>query len=262
MEGIGMVRTILVLVVMGGSLQLTSAAVVEFVVDPVQTKWSMRGAYYPGGPAQGDFVPQSPGSETTSLSGVLRVDLTPTTIQFLPGSLLTAALQPAPQAPGLGGIAGAAPANFGMAAPTLPAPTPVFAVRDFSFSLDSRPIPLIEFAGGQQFADDIEATVNARLDFAVHAGEGSYLLDDWLRGFDDDNIGSLSTEGAVQLLRLHNYLGDIFPLMPPSDSFVEWAGPIVATRVVPEPARRVLLALGALGMMRWRRNTRRGDQRD
>jgi hypothetical protein len=242
-------RLVFCALMMSGLLpRTTGAAVVEFVVDPGQTQWSMRGAYYPGGPAQGDFEPQSPGSHITALSGVIRVDLTPTTIQFLP-SLLTAAVQPTPQAPGPGGAAGTAPANFGMAAPTLPTPTfptPVFAVRDFSFSIASPPIPLVEFDGRQQFADDIEAMVNARLDFDIAAGEGTYVLDNWLRGFDDDNVGRLSTDGMLQTLQMHNYLGDIFPLLTPADSFVEWAGPIVATRIVPEPASIMLLAAAAL----------------
>jgi hypothetical protein len=241
---------------------LARAEVVDFVIDPAQTQWSMRGVYYPDNQQEGALVAQFPGSETTSLSGILRVDLTATTIQFLPGSTLDAVLQPLPQQPGIDGAAGVAPADYGMNAPTLPAPTPVFATRDFGFTLSSPPIPLVEFHSGLQFADDLDATVDFRIDYDLGTREGSLTRTNWNRGFDNDSIGFLTTTGLVQTIRLQNYLGDIVALESPADLFFEWAGPIVATRVIPEPSSLQLaasaLACGLFGVHR--RMMRRGSR--
>jgi hypothetical protein len=233
---------ILVLVAISGLFSPASAAVVEFVVDPSLTRWSMRGAYFPDGQQQGDLAGQFPGSETTSLTGILRVDLTPTTIQFLPGSALSAEPQALPQQPGVNGAPGVASADFGMHSPTLVPPIPFFAARDVGFTLSSPPIALV----GDHFTEDLEAIVNARIDYDLGTAAGSYVLTDWSRGFDDDHVGSITTSGSIQTLRLQNYLGDIFALQRPSDSYMEWAGPIIATRVIPEPGG-VLLAASALG---------------
>jgi hypothetical protein len=63
--------------------------------------------------------------------------------------------------------------------------------------------------------------------------------------FDPDHVATITTNGLVQTIRLQNYLGDSLSLQRPSDGFIEWAGPIVATRVIPEPAT-TLLAIAAL----------------
>jgi hypothetical protein len=226
------------------------AEVVDFVVDPTLTRWSMRGGYFREGQPQADLVAQFPGSETTSLTGIIRVELTPTTIQFLPSSSLDAVLQPLPQQPGHNGAAGAAPADYGMAAPSLPAPTPFFATRDFGFTFSSPPIPLVEFQSALQFTEDIEANVNFQIDYNLGTAAGSLTRTNWSRGFDDDNVGRMTNTGLVQTIRLQNYLGEIFALQSPADSFLEWSGPIVATRVIPEPSGVLLagLALAAFGL--------------
>jgi hypothetical protein len=237
-----MQRIIVAILSFAGLVSSAAAEIVEFVVDPVLTQWTLRGAYYSDAVPQGDFEPQVPGSRTTSLTGILRVDLTPTTIQFLPGSVLDAAPQPLPQQPGTGGASGAAVADWGVVASTSSTPVPVFAVRDFGFSLTSPILPLI----GPHFQEDIEAVVNARVDYDLGTAAGSHSFTNWQRGFDDDNGGSITTDGVVQTIRLQNYLGDIVALQSPSDSYIEWAGPIVATRIIPEPSG-LLLALIALG---------------
>jgi hypothetical protein len=225
-------------------VSLVHAEIVDFVVDPALTRWSVRGAYFrQSPPGEGYYEPQTPDSMVTSLTGIIRVDLTPTTIQFLPTSFLDAVLQPLPQQPGPNGAAGTAPADYGMASPTLPPPVPLFAVRDFSFSISSPAVPLVEFQSTLQFTEDIEAVVNARLDYNLGTSAGTYNFTNWNRGFDDDNAGRLITEGLIQRLELRNYLGDIFALESPSDSFIEWAGPIVATRVIPEPPAMLLAAV-------------------
>jgi hypothetical protein len=234
-------------------IQFTSMAqaeIVDFVVDPALSRWSMRGVYYSDDQQEGNLVAQFPGSETTSLTGILRVDLTPTTIQFLPGSALDAVVQPVPQQPGINGAAGVAPADYGMNAPSLPAPVPVFAAREFGFTLSSPPIPLVEFESALQFAEDLNAVVDFRIDYDLGTSEGSLTRMNWNRGFDDDSVGDLSTTGLVQTIHLQNYLGEIFELQSPADSFFEWSGPIVATRVIPEPNSLLLCAaaLAAIGL--------------
>lgn len=215
------------------------AEVVEFVVDPALTRWSMRGAMF-NLDEPGQLRPQSLGSEVTSLAGILRVDLTPTSIQFLPGSALDAVLQPLPQQPAIGGSAGAAPADNGMMTAPLAGGTALAAARDFSFTLASAAIPLVTGPQFSKFAEDLEATVNVRVDYSYGAIAGTHELVDWNRGFDDDHVATLTTTGLVQTIRLQNYLGDIFALQTPADSFLEWSGPIVATRVIPEPSSWLL----------------------
>jgi hypothetical protein len=237
-----MLRMVFVGVCWVGFAASAMAEVVEFVVDPTLTRWGVRGVYFRDGQPQGDFEAQFPGSDTTPLTGILRVDLTPTTIQFLPGSVLDAVPQPLPQQPGLNGGSGVAPADFGVASPTLPPPVPVFAVRNFGFSLTSPVLPL----NGPHFQEDLEAVVNARVDYDLGTAMGSHSFTNWQRGFDDDHGGNITSDGLVQTIRLQNYLGDIVALQRPADSFIEWSGPIVATRIIPEPGG-ILLAIIAIG---------------
>ncbi len=230
------------------------AEIVDFIVDPALTRWSVRGSYFRGGLIQGEYEPQSANSMVTSLTGVIRVDLTPTTIQFLPSSFLDAVIQPLPQQPGPNGAAGAAPADYGMQSTTLAPPLPIFAVRDFGFSISSPTIPLVEFQSGLQFTEDIEALVDARIDYNLGTSSGAFTYADEFIPFDDDHAGSLTTEGLIQRLQLQNYLGDIFALEVPGDSFIEWSGPIVATRVIPEPSAAMLAGvLAAIALIAYRR---------
>jgi hypothetical protein len=223
------------------------AEVVEFIVDPAITRWELDGSYYRGGIEQGEFAAQSPGSEITSLGGVLRVDLTPTTIQFLPGSVLDAVPQAVPQQPDINGGPGVAVADYGVASPTLGTPAPIFGVRDFGFTLSSPVIPLVEFESGLQFAEDLQAVVNARIDYDLGSAAGSHSFTNWQRGFDNDNVGRITTDGLVQTIRMQNYLGEIIALQSPADSSFRWSGPIVATRIIPEPGG-LLLAVIAIGI--------------
>jgi hypothetical protein len=177
------------------------------------------------------------------------VDLTPTTIQFLPESYLDATIQPLPQHPGPNGAAGSAPADYGMTAPSLPTPVPFFAVRDFGFTLSSPAIPLVEFQSRLQFAEDIETLVNFDIDYDLGAMPGSEERTGWNRSFDDDHVGRLITTGDIQRIELQNYLGEIFWLQLPADSYLEWSGPIVATRVVPEPTGLLLAALSLTALI-------------
>ena len=246
-----MYRAFLAIVAVGGLVSFAKGEIVEFVVNPILTQWSMRGAYYRDGHAQGDLAPQFPGSQTTSLTGILRVDLTPTTIQ------------PLPQQPGPNGAAGSAPADYGMTVPSLPAPVPLFAARDFGFTLSSPAIPLVEFESRFQFTEDIETLVDFQIHYDLGTAQGSLERIDWSRGFDDDHVGRLITAGGMQRIELQNYLGDIFALQSPSDSYFEWAGPIVATRVIPEPNGVLLAAmfLAASGLGGVHRQVRRGNHR-
>jgi hypothetical protein len=234
---------------------LAHAEIVEFVVDPALTRWTADGSYFRGGLIQGGFQPQSPGSMVTSLTGIIRVDLTPTTIQFLPTTVLDAVLQPLPQQPGPNGAAGAAPADYGMAAPSLPAPVPFFAMRDFTFSLSGPVLPL--GPDGTQFGRPLntDAIVNARIDFNLGASAGTYTLANWARGLDDDaSAGNLITEGLTQRIEFENFFGGTFALESPSDLSIQWSGPIVATRVIPEPSSLTLaVAIGAFGLIAYRR---------
>jgi hypothetical protein len=93
-----------------------------------------------------------------------------------------------------------------------------------------------------QFAEDLQAVVNARIDYDLGSAAGSHSFTNWQRGFDNDNVGRITTDGLVQTIRMQNYLGEIVTLQDPADSSFRWSGPIVATRIIPEPGG-LLLAL-------------------
>ncbi len=60
------------------------------------------------------LFPQSPGSLTTALGGTLDIDFTPgSSVQFLGGGTATFALQPIDPQPGINGVPGTAPGNYG-----------------------------------------------------------------------------------------------------------------------------------------------------
>jgi hypothetical protein len=243
-----MQRIVVGIACIAGFVSSATAEVVEFIVDPALTQWDLDGSYYRGGFEQGEFIAQTLGSNITSLTGVLRVDLTPTTIQFLPGSVLDAVLQPVIQRPGPNGGPGVFEVDFGVESPTLGPPAPVFAVRDFGFTLSSPVIPLVEFESRLQFAENLRTVVNARIDYDLGSAAGSHSFTNWQHGFDNDNVGRITTDGLVQTIRLRNYLGEIVALQDPADSSFVWSGPIVATRIIPEPAT-ALLAIAALSSM-------------
>ncbi len=144
-----------------------------------------------------------------------------------------------------------------MQSTTLAPPLPIFAVRDFGFSISSPTIPLVEFQSGLQFTEDIEALVVARIDYNLGTSSGAFTYTDEFIPFDDDHAGNLTTEGLIQRLQLQNYLGDIFALEVPGDSFIEWAGPIVATRIIPEPSSLLLAGVLCALVFAFHRRARR-----
>ncbi len=90
---------------------LATANVLTFTIDSSQSSLSLS-LYTTDGTLISSE--QTLGSDTTSLSGTFDVDLTSTTIEFLPTGDTQFALQPVPQAPQPGGSAGTAPAQIGL----------------------------------------------------------------------------------------------------------------------------------------------------
>ena len=84
------------------------ASPLVFQIDPTQSQISMMLETEDGTPVS---TAQTPGSDTTSLSGTVDVDVTGSTLQFLTTSNTQFALQSVPQAPLSSGAAGTAPAS-------------------------------------------------------------------------------------------------------------------------------------------------------
>jgi hypothetical protein len=61
---------------------LAHAEIVEFSVDPAQTRWSVRGGYFPGGITQAELEPQSPGSMVTRLPASFALTSRPQPFSF------------------------------------------------------------------------------------------------------------------------------------------------------------------------------------
>lgn len=116
--------SVLVVLIYSTFAAQADAAALTFVLDPSESELSLDGDI------EGVvfFEPQAPGSLTTALTGVLEVDLTGSSIEFLPGSNVAAADQAGPFIP----IAAAA-AFAGQVIDIAPGISAFGAVSDFSF---------------------------------------------------------------------------------------------------------------------------------
>jgi hypothetical protein len=221
---------------------------VEFVINPQSSSILAFGTL-----DASEANPQLPGSDTASYSGRFRVNLTDSTIQFLDGSFANALPFPMPLEPGLDGGPGSAPGNYGFeTAPGTLGPTSA-ALRDFVFNFISDPLPLRANGPLLQFNTSVQQGIETGVvDFHNGTVPGFKNFAGFEIGGDDDNVSSLSTDGSVQTLRFHFYSAIGFDAREDFDSHFQFAGELVATRVVPEPAGLVFAALSCLWLLRRR----------
>jgi hypothetical protein len=204
--------------------------------------------------------PQTPGSDTTSLSGTMKADVTPTSIQFLSTGDAQFALQALPQAPMPGGAPGTAAAQFGLNVSIPGVGSGVVAARNYVGDTTSGAIPL----AGSSF-DASQTTQN------LVTGNTAYnltLFGSPVAGSIDTNFpapnmlagGTLSSAGGVYTLTL-----PILVKGPISFSgltiFDRYSGQIVATSPVPEPSSLALTAIGIAAVAVWGRQKKRSGMR-
>ncbi len=221
-----------------------SANVVTFTIDSSQSSLTLSLYTLDGAPISSA---QTPGSDTTSLSGTVNVDLTGTTIEFLPTADTQFALQAVPQAPLPDGAAGTAPAQIGLNLDLTGIASGVVAARNYLGDATSGPIPRV----GNTF-DASQLTLN------LVTGNTAYnltVLGSPVSGsFDNNNAtpndltgGTLDFAGGVYTLRVPLHVGGEARVQGVTVQDL-YAGEIVATATVPEPSA---LALGLWGVGGW-----------
>lgn len=202
-------------------------------------------------------APQFPGSDTTSLSGTQTVDVTGTTIRFLPTGDVNFALQPAPVAPAIGGaFPGSAPGQYGLLAliPGVaggpgPGGTGLVAARGLVADGRSGVIPLIgnSFDASQIVSTFVAGTADVNVLVLGTPVVGTASL---AGAFANNQLtaGTLTSVGGIKTLTI--------PILVEAPVVVEGvtilealAGQIVATAVVPEPSTLILAAVGGLALL-------------
>jgi hypothetical protein len=199
---------------------------------------------------------QTPGSDSTSLSGTVKIDLTATTIQFLTTADTQFALRPLAQAPQPGGAPGTAPAQYGLNLSIPGVGGGVIAARNYLGDVTSPPIPL---AGTTFDASQVTSNLvvgNTAYNLVVF---GSPVVGSFDTNFPALNMltaGSLAFAAGTYTLTLPILVKGPVSLAGFTVNDV-YAGELVATATVPEPTSILLLALGACSSLLFHRFGRR-----
>lgn len=207
------------------------AAPAIFALDATQSRLTLSGSV-----AGYTLLAQSPGSMVTAYGGSINADVTGSAIQ-LTGSSALVALNSGSWTPAAGGVPGNVPACYGVLANGTPYGTIYGALRNLILDATSAPLPL---TGGNFDSSKVILSVvtssNPVFDyFGSFAGNGSKPL----AGDSTNTIfsgASLTTTGGVQKLTIPINATFYFNLYSsPGDSPLNFAGQIVATRVIVPP---------------------------
>ena len=181
------------------------------------------------------LVEQSPGSLTTTLTGTVNAELTSATIRF-PGLSSVYASTNGPWQPLPGGLAGAAPADFGAKGEVASFGTIQIAVRNIVLDLESEAIPLNN--GGfddSQVRFVVSTNRPSAFDYAAGLlGAGSRMV----AGVSTNQVpaqATLTDAAKVQTLQLAIDTQFAFSAFITNDSMVSFRGKIVATRPLENP---------------------------
>lgn len=257
----------LAVVLLGGGSHLWATSV-SYTVDPLRSSLSVSGTWY-GLPIE----EVSNGSLTTSYTGSIQADLTSTTIQFTGASL--GAENSGDYRPKAHGDPGQAAANYGgiVSIPfRLLRGDVLLALRDLNLGLSSPELGLLP---GQAFdAGGLTAGVSGALDYAGVGlfgalGRNQAPID--LAGLHNSKgIGGISQTSNIETLEFPIDItftpAAIRPGYRPYSAFpigaggfrLHLEGTIFATsqrpgNITPEPATALLLASGAVVVLRRRR---------
>jgi PEP-CTERM motif len=221
---------------------LSRAGQLSFNIDPAQSHITLTLETADG--TQVISSAQTPGSDTTSLSGTFNVDVTPGTIQFLSTNNIQFGLQAVPQAPLIDGTVGSSPAQYGLNVAIGGVGGGVVAARDYVADVTSSVIPV----SGDAFdatklvltlTPDSISSYNLTFFGSTAAGffTGSNPGDNALSNGTLTQVGGLETlTAAVSVVAPTTVEGVTFLGL--------FTGQIVATATVPEPASVLLAAIG------------------
>ncbi|MBI2825242.1 MAG: PEP-CTERM sorting domain-containing protein [Planctomycetia bacterium] len=250
------IRSVAVLLGLGFAHATTVAlaAPTTFTIDSNLSVLTLSFETSPGSPFT---APQFPGSDTTSLSGTQTVDVTGSTIRFLPTGNVHFALQPAPVAPAIGGaFPGNGPGQYGLLAliPGVaggpgPGGTGLVAARGLVADSTSGVIPLIgnSFDASQLVSTFVAGTADVNVLVLGTPVVGTASL---AGGFANNQLtaGTLTSIGGIETLTVPIFTEA--PVVVQGVTVLETlAGQIVATAVVPEPSTLILAAVGGLALL-------------
>jgi hypothetical protein len=263
-----MKRCFTVMLVVAGMLLASQAqaAIIKFKVDPTRSALTITPSVNLFGATQYQVTPQGLGSFTTSYSGSLYADITPTTIQLLAPSSLVAGIsgnwKPGTDYSNYPGDANdpngypntAEPANYGVMTNFIPlnGRISLSAIRDLEISLvDSVPKALA--GGGFPEAGTLTDFTSGTIYYNSGAAPpitdmANTLFPGPLADFTGN--GTLATIGTTQTLAIPLQFTVDYNIAVLSLS-TTYTGMIVAT-AIPEPATALLLtaAFGALVVVR------------
>jgi hypothetical protein len=212
-------------------------------------------------------VPQAAGADTTTYFGHLYVDFQPGTIQLMPGSSISAAINgvwaphdPVSSNPSGPPPAGADPGNYGLAFPTIQlvanqyglvldngAPgipsTPMAIDGGGNFALAGQAMHYT--AGRQAFVSALGNSTASTIDFPTIFSTSSADIGNW-------NVGTQTLTIPIHSKVTFNVTQDFDGI----DESNFLTGQLVAVPFVPEPSSFVLAALGLIGLVVWRRRKR------
>jgi hypothetical protein len=219
---------------------LSRAGQLSFNIDPAQSHLTLTLETEDGTPVS---FAQTPGSDTTSLSGTLHVDLTASTIQFLPTGDTQFALQSVPQSPLGDGSAGSAPAQYGLSISVPGAITGVVAGRSYVGDATSGVIPL---AGGAYDASQLTLGLLSGITGYNLLVLGSPAVGSFNTNFPAPNslTGGTFTESAGVYTITAPILASGLSTVDGVTLVDVFSGQVVATATVPEPASMLLAAIG------------------
>ena len=208
-----------------------------FTINPALSSLTLSGSTN-GSP----FMQQGAGSLVTSYFGTIDASFNASSITF--NSALVTANNSGSWQPAAGGVAGSAPANYGVRATVFPL-TALGAIRNLQFSLTS-PNP-ITLTGSAFDASQINLTALSGLFDYLVAGVTNGTLDETgLTGPNAATGGIFTVAGGIATLTIPILFSQTVTVINPNDTTFTFTGTLVATAAVPESSTANLLIAGMI----------------
>jgi len=202
-----------------------------FALDATNSSVSISGSF-----AGTAFQQQGTGSLTTKYSGTIEADVTSSNITFIGGSAIVG-LNSGNWQPGLGGVAGSAPANYGMKETVL-LTTVMAAVRYTLLDVTSSALTVTGGSfSGQGLHFNYPSNSTSVLDYTYSGLLGSGSGSQQLKGITTNNLNNatLVIQGAKLVLTIPVDISGAATAVNPNDIQFRLRGQLVARAPVSVP---------------------------